>query len=100
MSELKWFVVLKITFHVYMSKNDLHKCFITTSRLPALRAGKPLDRVGGHSLREYQLQRTVAKVNEESIYTKNVGLGFETRNSFRFFLRVFQWEYYLVVCAL
>ena len=30
---------------------------------------------------------------------KNVGLGVETRNSFRPFLRVFQWEYYLVVCA-
>ena len=58
---------------------------LNTSRLPALRAGKPLDRVRGHSLREYQLQRTVPKVNEESIYTKNVGLGFETRNSFRFF---------------
>ena len=31
---------------------------------------------------------------------KNVGLGVKTRNSFRPFLRVFQWEYYLVVCAL
>ena len=31
---------------------------------------------------------------------KNVRLGVKTCNSFRPFLRIFQWDYYLLVCAL